>query len=70
MNNRAGKEVTNFTGDAAYKSFLPAPLPPSPALILDDESVVPCGCTFSAVCIERSFFKYSKYQSFRIRVCS
>ena len=39
MNNRAGKEVTNFTGDAAYKSFLPAPLPPSPALILDDESV-------------------------------
>lgn len=39
MNNRAGKEITNFSGEAAYKSFLPAPLPPSPALDLDTEAV-------------------------------
>jgi Fic family protein len=39
MNNRAGKEITNFSGEAAYKSFLPAPLPPSPALNLDAEAV-------------------------------
>lgn len=29
MNNRAGKEITNFSGETAYKSFLPAPLPPN-----------------------------------------
>lgn len=39
MNNRAGKEITNFSGEAAYKSFLPTPLPPSPSLDLDIEAV-------------------------------
>lgn len=32
MENRAGKLVTNLYGELAYKSFLPADLPPSPGL--------------------------------------
>ncbi|NMA03317.1 MAG: Fic family protein, partial [Clostridiales bacterium] len=39
MDNRAGKEITNFSGEAAYKSFLPAPLPPNPPLELDTEGL-------------------------------
>lgn len=39
MDNRAGKEITNFSGEAAYKSFLPAPLPPNPPLELDAEGL-------------------------------
>lgn len=34
--NRAGITVQNMTGDAAYRSFHPAPLPPEPALTIDD----------------------------------
>lgn len=30
--NRAGKYVSNMTGEAAYQSFCPATLPPEPAL--------------------------------------
>ncbi|MCL2808066.1 MAG: Fic family protein [Coriobacteriia bacterium] len=37
MRNRAGTYTTNLTGDAAYQSFTPTPLPPSPPLALDDE---------------------------------
>lgn len=39
METRAGKQVNNLYGDMAYKSFLPAPLPPRPAIELDEESV-------------------------------
>jgi Fic family protein len=34
---RAGKFKTNFSGEAAYQSFLPSPLPPRPPLAVDDE---------------------------------
>ncbi len=37
MQNRAGKLVTNLSGEAEYKSFLPSPLPP--VVEMDDEMV-------------------------------
>ncbi len=37
MNNRAGKLVTNLSGEAEYKSFLPTPLPPE--VDVDNEMV-------------------------------
>ena len=37
MSNRAGTWITNLSGEAAYKSFLPVPLPP--ALELDTETI-------------------------------
>ena len=35
---RSGQWVENLSGEAAYRSFQPAPLPPSPPLSLDDET--------------------------------
>lgn len=35
--NRAGEYVRNLSGDAEYRSFRPAPLPPVPSLELDEE---------------------------------
>lgn len=35
MNQRAGVYKTNLSGEAAYKSFVPAPLPPNPPIALD-----------------------------------
>lgn len=35
--NRAGSYITNMTGEAAYRSFCPSPLPPNPPLELDDD---------------------------------
>ena len=37
--NRAGTYITNLTGEAAYKSFRPALLPPQPELQLDEETM-------------------------------
>ena len=37
--NRAGVLKTNLSGESAYKSFVPAPLPPGPAIELDSEMV-------------------------------
>lgn len=34
---RAGKLVTNLSGDMAYQSFLPSPLPPVPRITIDEE---------------------------------
>jgi len=39
MTNRAGHFITNLTGEAAYQSFSPAPLPPQPPIGLDAETV-------------------------------
>lgn len=39
MANRAGKFKTNLSGEAAYKSFFPSPLPPVPPVELDAEAV-------------------------------
>lgn len=39
MDNRAGKIITNYSGEAAYQSFLPSALPPNPSLELDVELV-------------------------------
>ena len=39
MAYRAGTLKTNLSGEAAYKSFLPAPLPPNPPIELDAEAV-------------------------------
>lgn len=36
---RAGSYITNLSGDAAYRSFRPAPLPPTPPLSLDAEGI-------------------------------
>ena len=37
MENRAGLFTSQLHGEMAYQSFLPSPLPPSPAVITDDE---------------------------------
>lgn len=39
MNNRAGAFVSNLTGEMAYPSFRPAPLPPNPPIALSSELV-------------------------------
>ena len=39
MNRRAGYYKTNLSGEAAYQSFVPAPLPPNPPVELDTETV-------------------------------
>lgn len=39
MNNRAGAFVSNLTGEMAYPSFRPAPLPPNPPITLSGELV-------------------------------
>lgn len=39
MAERAGKLKRNLSGDAAYESFVPSPLPPQPPLELDSETV-------------------------------
>lgn len=38
MQNRSGSFITNLSGDAAYRSFRPTPLPPEPPVVLDDEA--------------------------------
>ena len=37
MQNRAGKTVQNLSGEMAYTSFYPQPLPPEPNIEIDDE---------------------------------
>lgn len=37
--NRAGTLITNLSGEAAYKSFTPSPLPPRPAVDVDEETL-------------------------------
>ena len=37
MQNRAGKTVENLSGDSAYLSFCPQPLPPQPNIQIDEE---------------------------------
>ena len=37
--NRAGEYIRNMSGEAAYQSFRPAPLPPVPPIVLDDDLV-------------------------------
>jgi Fic family protein len=39
MNKRAGAFKTNLSGEAAYRSFAPSPLPPNPPVQMDDEMV-------------------------------
>lgn len=39
MANRAGKFRTNLSGEAAYKSFVPSPLPPYPEVKMDDDMI-------------------------------
>jgi Fic family protein len=39
MTERAGKLRTNLSGEAAYKSFMPSPLPPNPPVETDGEAV-------------------------------
>lgn len=39
MANRAGEFRTNLSGEAAYKSFVPSPLPPDPIVEMDEEMV-------------------------------
>jgi Fic family protein len=39
MNNRAGTLKNNLSGEAQYKSFVPAQLPPAPQIELDNEAV-------------------------------
>lgn len=39
MPNRAGHYITNLSGEFAYKSFVPAPLPPAPPLALSGEAL-------------------------------
>jgi Fic family protein len=36
---RGGTYIKNLSGEAAYKSFVPSPLPPKPPVVLDGEAV-------------------------------
>ena len=38
MKNRAGYYKKNLSGELAYESFVPSPLPPAPPLILDSDT--------------------------------
>ena len=38
MQNRSGSYVQNLSGEAEYRSFQPAPLPPNPPVTLDDDT--------------------------------
>ncbi|MDR2525409.1 MAG: Fic family protein [Oscillospiraceae bacterium] len=38
-NTRAGTFKTNLSGESAYKSFVPTPLPPNPQIELDNDTV-------------------------------
>jgi len=40
MKNRSGELKINLTGELQYKSFLPKPLPPNPAIELDDDAIL------------------------------
>ena len=37
--NRAGEYVSNLSGEACYRSFRPAPLPPMPPLMLNEDTM-------------------------------
>lgn len=37
MTNRAGTLVSNLSGEMAYESFRPAPLPPTPSIKVSGE---------------------------------
>ena len=37
--NRQGEYITNLSGESAYKSFRPSPLPPNPPIVFDDELI-------------------------------
>ena len=39
MNERAGNVRNNLSGEMAYRSFVPSPLPPEPSIAPDDEMV-------------------------------
>ena len=39
MDNRAGHLITNLSGEMAYKSFVPTPLPPKPPIELTEDMV-------------------------------
>lgn len=39
VETRSGTYKTNLSGEMAYKSFVPAPLPPKPPIELDDEGI-------------------------------
>ncbi len=39
MNKRAGYYKTNLSGEAAYQSFVPAPLPLNPSVEFNTETV-------------------------------
>ena len=39
MNKRSGTWRTNLSGEASYKSFAPAPLPPNPPIELDSRTI-------------------------------
>ena len=39
MNSRSGYWKTNLSGEATYRSFVPAPLPPNPAISLDAHTI-------------------------------
>ncbi len=39
MKKRAGELRSNLTGELQYHSFLPSPLPPYPALVLDEDAI-------------------------------
>lgn len=39
MKNRAGDMISVLSGDTAYKAYRPNPLPPLPALEMDNELI-------------------------------
>ena len=39
MDNRAGHLITNLSGEMAYKSFVPTPLPPKPSIELTEDMI-------------------------------
>ena len=67
MNNRAGCLVTNLSGEMAYQSFRPNPLPPEPPIEMSNELIaklIEAGYTGWPV------FPYSEYGFVCFHVCA
>ena len=69
MKNRAGYEKNNLSGEAAYNSFVPSPLPPCPPLVIDHDiitSLVRANQALAA--LEGIFRKMPRFMS-AVNVC-
>ena len=53
MNNRAGHYKSNLSGEMAYKSFVPNPLPPVSPIELTEDIVQMWNYSYLCMCVKR-----------------